>query len=281
MLDGKADLSYELAVEVMPDFEPVDVATLEPDAPGLRADRRRGRRRRWPNSPSQNRTYEPRPARTAKAKDGDMVVIDFVGRIDGDAFEGGSGEDAEIVIGSGRFIPGFEEQLIGAKPGDLVTVKVTFPDDYPAETLKGKAAEFEVTVKEVQAPAEAAADDAFAERLGLPDLAGAEGRGEVAARRSSTLGVALQAQARPARRARQRSTTSRCRRAWSRASSRPSGSQVEADRERRRAVRRGQGQDRRRSSRPSTARSPSAACAWAWCWPRSAALNDVTVSDRS
>jgi trigger factor len=169
VLDGQADLTFELQVEVMPEFEPVDVATLslarpvhEPTEEEVDAE--------LAEIASQNRTYEAKTGKKVEAEDGDMVVADFVGRIDGEAFEGGSGEHAEIVIGSGRFIPGFEEQLKGAKPGATVTVKVSFPDDYPVETLKGKPAEFEVTVKEVRAPAEAAADEAFAQRLGLPSL---------------------------------------------------------------------------------------------------------------
>ncbi|MBE7219321.1 MAG: trigger factor, partial [Caulobacteraceae bacterium] len=122
-----------------------------------------------------NRTYEAKKGKTAKsvvkADEGDMVVADFVGRIDGETFEGGSAEGAEIVIGSGRFIPGFEEQLKGAKAGQTVMVKVTFPEDYNVETLKGKPAEFETTVKEIRAPAEAGeVDDAFAERIGMPSV---------------------------------------------------------------------------------------------------------------
>jgi trigger factor len=106
-----------------------------------------------------------------KAKDGDQLLIDFSGSIDGVKFEGGTAEDAELVLGSGQFIPGFEEQLIGAKPGDETVVKVTFPEDYQAENLKGKAAEFAVKVKEVRAPQDAEADDELAKRLGLSDLA--------------------------------------------------------------------------------------------------------------
>ena len=169
VMDGKADLSFELALEAMPEFEPVDVATISVMRPvyeptDAEVDQEVA------ELAAQNRTYEAKTGKSAKADDGDMVLADFVGRIDGEAFEGGSGEDAEIVIGSNRFIPGFEEQLKGAKAGETVTVKVSFPDDYPVDTLKGKPAEFEVTVKEVRAPAEAKADDAFAERLGLPSL---------------------------------------------------------------------------------------------------------------
>jgi trigger factor len=169
VLDGKADLAFELAVELMPDFTPVDVSTLELSRPVHQpADAEVDEQ--VAELATQNRTYEAKTGKGAKAETGDMVVADFVGRIDGEAFAGGSGEDAEIVIGSGRFIPGFEEQLTGAAPGATVTVKVPFPDDYPVEALKGKPAEFEVTVKEIRAPKESVADDAFAELLGLPDL---------------------------------------------------------------------------------------------------------------
>jgi trigger factor len=99
-----------------------------------------------------------------------MVVIDFLGKVDDVAFEGGAATDAELVLGSGQFIPGFEEQLVGAKPGDDVEVKVTFPAEYQAENLKGKDAVFEVKVKEVKGPVDAPADDAFAEKLGVENL---------------------------------------------------------------------------------------------------------------
>jgi trigger factor len=169
VLDGKADLSFELQVEVMPDFEPIDVSTIaltrpihEPTDAEIDSE--------LAEIASQNRTFEAKTGKSVKAESGDLVVADFVGRIDGEAFEGGSGEDAEIVIGSGRFIPGFEEQLEGAKPGSTVTVKVSFPDDYPVDALKGKPAEFEVTVKEVRAPADTVVNEEFAQRLGLGGL---------------------------------------------------------------------------------------------------------------
>jgi trigger factor len=118
----------------------------------------------------QNKTYEARAA-DETAEMGDQMLIDFVGRIDGEAFEGGTAQDVEVVLGAGQFIPGFEDQLVGAVAGGEVMVNVSFPDDYNVERLKGRAAEFSVTVKEVRAPKEAVADDALAERLGLADLA--------------------------------------------------------------------------------------------------------------
>ena len=170
VLAGKADLSYELAVELIPEFEPIDVVGLKLKRPvyqpsDAEVDEAVG------ELGAQNRTYETRTGKTVKVKDGDMVVADFVGRIDGEAFEGGSATDAQIVVGSGQFIPGFEGQLMGAKPGATVTVKVSFPEDYGVDRLKGQAAEFEVTVKDVRGPVAAKVDDDFAKQLGLDDLA--------------------------------------------------------------------------------------------------------------
>ena len=169
VIDGKADLSYEISVEIMPDFEPTDLTKIaltrpvyEPtDAEVDEAVEELAK---------QNLTYEPRTGKSVKAKDGDQVVIDFVGRIDGEAFQGGTATDSELVLGSGQFIPGFEEQLVGAKAGDEVIVKVAFPADYQAANLAGKDAEFTTTVKEVRAPVESKIDDAMAERLGIESL---------------------------------------------------------------------------------------------------------------
>lgn len=105
-----------------------------------------------------------------KAETGDQLIIDFVGKLDGVEFDGGKAEDAALEIGSGRFIPGFEEQLVGVKVGDEKTITVTFPEDYPAENLKGKDATFDVTVKAVKVPGETKIDDDFAKNLGLESL---------------------------------------------------------------------------------------------------------------
>ncbi|HEY1879239.1 MAG TPA: trigger factor [Caulobacteraceae bacterium] len=169
VLAGHEDLTYALDVEVMPEFEPADISELSltrlvyhpTDAEVDEA---------VAEVATQNRTYDAKSGKSVKAEDGDQVVIDFVGRIDGEAFEGGSAEDAQLVLGSNRFIPGFEAQLVGAKPGAELTVKVDFPADYQVENLRGKAAAFEVKVKEVRAPQAAKADDALAVALGLSDL---------------------------------------------------------------------------------------------------------------
>ena len=106
----------------------------------------------------------------SKAKDGDQIVIDFAGSVDGDAFEGGSAEDYPLVLGSGSFIPGFEEQLTGAKAGDEVSVNVTFPEAYGARHLAGKAAVFACTVKAVKGPKPAEIDDELARKYGADSL---------------------------------------------------------------------------------------------------------------
>jgi len=109
-------------------------------------------------------------AKTHKAKEGDQVVMDFVGKVDGVAFDGGTGEDMAVEIGSGRLIPGFEDQIVGVKAGDEKTINVTFPDDYNAENLKGKAATFDLKIKKVQVSGESKIDDELAKSMGLESL---------------------------------------------------------------------------------------------------------------
>ncbi len=107
----------------------------------------------------------------SKAKEGDQIVFDFAGSVDGELFEGGTAEDYPLVLGSGSFIPGFEEQLIGAKAGDELDVKVTFPKEYGAENLAGKDAVFACKVKAVKEPAAAEINDDLAKQYGAEDLA--------------------------------------------------------------------------------------------------------------
>ncbi len=108
----------------------------------------------------------------SKAKDGDQVVIDFAGKVDGELFEGGTAEDYPLVLGSNSFIPGFEEQLVGAKAGEEVSVKVSFPAEYGAANLAGKDAVFDCTVKAVKEPKPAEINDELAKQYGAEDLAG-------------------------------------------------------------------------------------------------------------
>ena len=168
VVKGEADLSYNMNVDVMPEFEPADVTKLTITRPVAEVSQEQIDEA-LARIAEQNTQYEPR-AKTAKAKDGDAVVMDFVGKIDGEAFEGGSAEQQTLVLGSGQFIPGFEDQLVGVKAGEEKEVTVTFPEEYGAEHLAGKEAVFEVKVHEVRAPKTADVDDEFAKGLGLEGL---------------------------------------------------------------------------------------------------------------
>src|SRR5690606_22454816 len=147
---GQEDLSYEMALEVTPDFEAVDPKTLKPKRPASEASDA-DLDEALKELASQAKSYEDKGGKAPKAADGDQLIIDFVGKIDGEAFEGGSATDAALVIGSNQFIPGFEEKLKGVKPGEEKTIEVTFPENYGAAHLAGKAATFDVTVKAVKA----------------------------------------------------------------------------------------------------------------------------------
>ena len=165
--DGQ-DLAFTVALEVLPDITIPDLKTLvleklvaEPDEASVA--------KALDQLASRNRTVvdeAPRPAAT-----GDIVVVDFEGRIDGTPFEGGKAEGAEIELGAGRFIPGFEDQLVGIEPGQTRTITVTFPTDYGAAHLAGKPAEFTVTAKALKKPVAPVLDDAFAKTLGMETLA--------------------------------------------------------------------------------------------------------------
>jgi trigger factor len=168
VLAGREDLAYDLEVEVMPEFEPTDITALtlqrpvyEPDDAEVDAALER--------LAGESKTYAAR-AEAAPAQEGDQILMDFVGRIDGEAFEGGAADDAELVIGSGQFIPGFEPQLIGAVAGEAREIEVDFPADYQVERLAGRHAVFTVAVKEVREPQAAQAGDALAKSVGLEDL---------------------------------------------------------------------------------------------------------------
>jgi trigger factor len=169
VVDGKADLTFTVTVDLMPEFQPADVTQLKVEritADITDADLDEALKRLADNT----RTYASRPEGEAAVQD-DTVVIDFVGSVDGTEFEGGKGENFNLVLGSNQFIPGFEAQLIGAKAGETVNVNVTFPEPYQSAELAGKEAQFVVTVKDVKAPQEAHIDDELAKKLGLDDLA--------------------------------------------------------------------------------------------------------------
>jgi trigger factor len=169
MIDGKSDLAYTVALEIMPpielaDFKGIQLERLTAEVTEAEIDEAVNR------IAEQSRPYEPR-GEGGKAEKGDRVVIDFTGKIDGVPFEGGTGGDVGVNIGSGTFIPGFEDQLIGIAAGEQRTVNVTFPQLYPTEKLAGKNAEFDVTAKSVEAPKPVTVDDEFAKSVGLESLA--------------------------------------------------------------------------------------------------------------
>lgn len=169
VIAGQEDLAYEMSLEVMPEFTPVDPKTLKLTRPTYEASDE-DLDEALKELASQAKSYEDKKGKTVKAADGDQLTIDFLGKIDGEAFDGGAATDADLVIGSGRFIPGFEEQLKGAKVGEEKTIEVTFPEEYQAKHLAGKAATFDVTVKAIKAEVESKIDDEFAKRIGLESL---------------------------------------------------------------------------------------------------------------
>jgi trigger factor len=165
-MDAKGDLAFTVALEVLPVFELADlsdVSVKKPVAEISDVEVNESLER----MAKQNRTFE---TKDGAAVDGDRVVVDFVGRIDGTEFEGGKGEDIRVELGSNTFIPGFEDQLLGLKAGDTKLVKVKFPENYLAPHLAGKDAEFDVTVKEVEAPGELKIDDEMAKGFGMESL---------------------------------------------------------------------------------------------------------------
>jgi trigger factor len=166
VIEGKSDLAYTVEMELVPaitltDFKTLKLERLTAEVPDEEIDQA------IKSVADQNRPFA---AKDGAAESGDRVTMSFVGSIDGTPFEGGSGDDLPLVLGSGQFIPGFEDQLIGAKAGDSRTVNVKFPDDYRATQLAGKDASFAVTVKAVEAPGEVVIDDEFAKTLGLESL---------------------------------------------------------------------------------------------------------------
>ena len=169
VIKGEEDLSYEMELEVMPDFTPVDPKTLKLTRPTYEATDA-DLDEALTELAGQAKSYEDKKGKAVKAADGDQLTIDFLGKLDGVPFDGGKAEDADLVIGSGRFIPGFEEQLVGAKVGEEKTIEVTFPADYQAANLAGKLATFDIKVKALKSEVAGVVDDAFAERIGLESL---------------------------------------------------------------------------------------------------------------
>ena len=165
--DG-GDLEYTIAIEILPDIKPSDFSTIK-----LERRVRDGGEAEIDKALAEIAATHgtSAPARKKrKTRSGDVVIIDFVGRVDGNEFAGGKAEGYELTLGSGSFIPGFEEQLIGVEAGDDISVKVKFPDSYGAAELSGKDVVFEVSMKELRETVPSAIDDELAKKLGMENL---------------------------------------------------------------------------------------------------------------
>jgi len=168
ILSGKSDLTYTVSIEVVPAIALADFKSFTVEKPIVDvtdADVDEAIKR----IADQNRPYAAKDE-GAKAETGDRVTISFKGSIDGVPFDGGTGENIQVVIGTGQFIPGFEEQLIGIGSGETRTLKVSFPKNYASEKLAGQPAEFETTATLIEAPQDTKIDDEFAKTLGLESL---------------------------------------------------------------------------------------------------------------
>jgi trigger factor len=179
MVEGESwtegqDVVVQMTYEALPAIPELDASKVKLDKLVVKADDK-SVDEALANLAASAQNFEDRK-KGSKAKDGDQVVIDFKGSVDGVAFEGGSAEDYPLVLGSNSFIPGFEEQLVGAKEGDEVSVNVSFPESYGAKHLAGKAAVFACTVKSVKAPKPAAIDDELAKKYGAESLDALKGQ---------------------------------------------------------------------------------------------------------
>jgi trigger factor len=168
VIGGESDLAYTLALEILPkielaDFKSVKLERLVADVTDAQVNEA------LDQLAEQNRPFAAK-AEGAAAETGDRLVIDFAGRLDGKPFAGGTGGDVGVKIGSGGFLPGFEDQLIGMRAGEARLVKVAFPANYLNAELAGKQAEFDVTAKSIEAPGTVTVDDAFAKSLGMESL---------------------------------------------------------------------------------------------------------------
>jgi trigger factor len=169
LIDGKVDLAYSVAMEILPKIELADFKTIKLEK--LVAEVTEDEiAKSIDEIAERNRPFAAKTDEGAKVEDGDKVTISFTGTIDGKPFEGGTGEDVGVLVGSKTFIPGFEEQLVGMGAGETRSVKVTFPPNYLNAALAGKEAAFEVTAKSIEAPGTVTIDDEFAKTLGLESL---------------------------------------------------------------------------------------------------------------
>ncbi len=169
--ESTGDFSFGVTFELLPTFdvgtfEDIEIERLVAEVTDAEIEQIISR------LADQNRSFTPKEGEAGVAEKGDKATVDFVGKIDGEIFPGGDGTDVDVVIGSETFIPGFEDQIIGMKVGETRTIACTFPENYSAAHLAGKAATFDVTMKSIAAPGELKIDDDFAKGFGFEDLAG-------------------------------------------------------------------------------------------------------------
>ncbi|MDO6589743.1 trigger factor [Loktanella sp. D2R18] len=164
------DVAVDVSYEKLPDIADTDFASIKLERMVVKADED-SLKEALDNLASSPQAVSYEPKKTQAKKD-DQVVLDFVGKVDGEAFEGGAAEDYPLVIGSNSFIPGFEDGLLKVKAGEEKDIEVTFPEDYQAENLAGKKAVFSCTIKEVKAPKAPELDDELAKKFGAEDLDG-------------------------------------------------------------------------------------------------------------
>jgi len=164
------DVNVEMTYEALPTIPEVDMKDIKLTKLNAKVDKS-SVDEALENLASSAQDFEDRK-KGSKAKDGDQIVLDFVGKVDGEAFEGGSAEDYPLVLGSNSFIPGFEEQLVGTKIDQEVEVKVNFPDDYGSKNLAGKNAQFQCKIKAIKLPKSMSISDELAKKFGAEDLAG-------------------------------------------------------------------------------------------------------------
>ena len=168
------DVSVDMSYEALPEIPEVDLSGVTLEKLVVKAEDE-AVTEALENLAENAQEFEARDE-AAASEDGDQVVIDFLGKVDGEAFEGGAADDYPLVLGSNSFIPGFEEQLVGVKAGDEKDVSVTFPEEYQAEHLAGKEAVFSCTIKEVKAPKAAEINDEMAKKFGAEDLEALKGQ---------------------------------------------------------------------------------------------------------
>ncbi|MAI59051.1 MAG: trigger factor, partial [Rhodobacteraceae bacterium] len=164
------DISIEMAYDALPEIPELDLKSIKLEKMVAKIEKS-AVNEALTNLAESSKDFEER-GKTSKSKDGDQVVLDFVGKVDGEIFEGGSAEDYPLVLGSNSFIPGFEEQLLGSKLDQEIEVSVTFPEEYGNADLASKSAVFKCKIKAVKKPVSAKIDDALAEKFGAENLDG-------------------------------------------------------------------------------------------------------------